>query len=81
MEVARVERAPDAFDASLAGLQAGMIATLWMLAWMGMSAVWQRTSFWTAENLLASTFYGSAAIHTGFSYHTISGAGLVPGGV
>jgi hypothetical protein len=76
MEVARVERAPDAFIASLAGLQAGMIATLWMLAWMGVSAAWQRTSFWTAENLLASTFYGSAAIHTGFSHRTVSGLAL-----
>ena len=76
MEVARVERAPHAFSASLAGLQAGMIAALWMLAWMGVSAVWQRTSFWTAENLLASTFYGGAAIHTGFSHHTVSGLAL-----
>ncbi len=76
MDVARVARAPHAFNASLAGLQAGMIAALWMLAWMGVSAAWQRTSFWTAENLLSSAFYGGAAIHTGFSYSTVSGLAL-----
>ena len=63
-------------SASLAGLQAGMLAVLWMLAWMGSSAVWQRRSFWTAENLLASTFYGSAALQPGFSGHTMSGLAL-----
>jgi hypothetical protein len=60
----------------LAGLQAGMIAVLWMLAWMGSSSVWQRRSFWTAENLLASTFYGSAAVRPGFSAITVSGLAL-----
>jgi len=60
----------------LAGLQAGMIAVLWMLAWMGSSSVWQRRSFWTAENLLASAFYGSAAVRQGFSTSTLSGLAL-----
>lgn len=76
MEVAGVERASDTFSASLAGLQAGMIAALWMLAWMGLSAAWHRTSFWTAENLFATTFYGGAALHTGFSHTTLSGLAL-----
>jgi hypothetical protein len=60
----------------LAGLQAGTVAVLWMLAWMGSSAVWQRRSFWTAENLLASTFYGSASVRAGFSTRTVSGLAL-----
>jgi hypothetical protein len=60
----------------LAGLQAGTVAVLWMLAWLGSSAVWQGRSFWTAENLLASTFYGPAAIHSGFSHQTMSGLAL-----
>ena len=30
-----------------------------MLAWMGVSAVWQHRSFWTAENLMATVFYGA----------------------
>lgn len=60
----------------LAGLQAGMIAAWWMLAWLGVSAVWQRRSFWTAENLLASIFYGGGAVHYGFFRSTISGLAL-----
>jgi hypothetical protein len=43
-----------------------------MLAWMGVSAVWQRRSFWTAENLMASVFYGDAAIRRGFGFSTLS---------
>jgi hypothetical protein len=53
-----------------------MVAALWMLAWLGSSAVWQGRSFWTAENLLASTFYGGSAIRSGFSHHTMSGLAL-----
>jgi hypothetical protein len=60
----------------LAGLQAGMLAVLWMLAWMGLSAVWQRRSFWTSENLLATTFYGGAAVRDGFTAGTASGLAL-----
>jgi hypothetical protein len=60
----------------LAGLQAGMLAVLWMLAWMGLTAVWQRRSFWTSENLLATTFYGGAAVRDGFTASTASGLAL-----
>jgi hypothetical protein len=67
---------PRRFVALLAGLQAGMIAVLAMLAWMGSSAVWQRRSFWTSANLLATTFYGSTAVHSGFSSSTVSGLAL-----
>jgi len=76
MGVAREDRAADGFSASLAGLQAGMLATLSMLAWLGLSAVWERSSFWTAENLLASTLYGGSAIRAGFARSTISGLAL-----
>jgi hypothetical protein len=64
------------FAIFLAGLQAGMLAVLWMLAWMGLSAVWQRRSFWTSENLLATTFYGGAAVRDGFTASTASGLAL-----
>ena len=59
-----------------AGLQGGMIGVLWMLAWLSVSATWQRRSFWTAENLLASAFYGDDAIRSGFAFSTISGLAL-----
>lgn len=47
-----------------------------MLAWLGASAAWQQRSFWTAENLMASAFYGAGAIHTGFAGRTVSGLAL-----
>jgi hypothetical protein len=60
----------------LAGLEAGILGTFAMLVWLGMSAAWQRRSFWTAANLMATTFYGDAAIHSGFARSTISGLAL-----
>ena len=67
---------PGRFSFFLAGLQAGMLAVLWMLAWMGFTAMWQRRSFWTSENLLATTFYGGAAVRDGFTASTASGLAL-----
>jgi hypothetical protein len=60
----------------LGGLQAGMIGICWMLAWLGLSAIGQRRSFWTAENLMASVFHGDAAIRRGFGFSTLSGIAL-----
>src|SRR5690348_12537790 len=76
MGVARDQRATDTLSVSLAGLQAGMAAVLFMLAWLGITAAWRQSSFWTAENLWASTFYGPSAIHSGFSTSTLSGLAL-----
>jgi hypothetical protein len=76
MEDVRDQRATDMLSVSLAGLQAGMAATLWMLGWLGVSSAWRQSSFWTAENLWASTFHGAAAIHRGFSSSTLSGIAL-----
>jgi hypothetical protein len=53
-----------------------MIGIGWMLAWMGLSAMGQRRSFWTAENLMASVFHGDAAIRRGFGISTLSGIAL-----
>lgn len=70
------EKVPGRLPLLLAGLQAGMIAALAMLAWLGLSAVWQRRSFWTSENLLATTFYGGTAVRNSFSTSTLSGLAL-----
>ena len=69
-------RSANSLAAFLAGLQAGMVGVWWMLAWMGASAVWQLRSFWTPENLMASVFYGNAAIRPGFAASTVSGLAL-----
>lgn len=76
MDVATEGRPATLASVFLAGLQAGMIAVGWMLAWMGASAVWQRRSFWTSENLMASVLYGDAAIRLGFAFSTIAGLAL-----
>jgi hypothetical protein len=76
MDVAPEGRPATTASVFLAGLQAGMIAVCWMLAWMGVSAVWQRRSFWTSENLMASVLYGDAAIRLGFAFSTVAGLAL-----
>lgn len=67
---------PSNLTVGLAGLQAGMLGVCWMLAWLGISAKWQLRSFWTAENLMASAFYGDGAIRSGFAGRTLSGLAL-----
>src|SRR5947209_366470 len=76
MDANTVTRPAGTLQASMAGLQAGMVGVLWMLAWLGVSDAWQRRSFWTAENLFASAFYGESAIRRGFAFSTLSGLAL-----
>ena len=73
MDAATESPRPRALSAFLAGLQGGTIGVLSMLAWLGISALWQQRSFWTAENLMASVFYGNRAIRSGFAGETLSG--------
>jgi len=61
---------------ALAGLQAGMVGVLWMLAWLGLSAAWQKDSFWKPENLFATAFYGGEAYQSGFVHTTYAGLSL-----
>ena len=70
------ERPAGGMEWLLAGLQAGMVGVLLMLAWLGTDAVWQQRSFWTAENLMASVFYGTRSIHSGFASRTLPGVAL-----
>ena len=71
-----LEPSPGTLAACLAGLQGGMLGTLWMLAWMGVSSVWQQRSFWTAENLFATAFGRAGGIPPGFARSTVSGLAL-----
>lgn len=63
-------------DAALAGFQAGMVAALAMLAWLGLASVWYRRSFWTTANLMASNFYGEAALGRHSFFRSLSGLAL-----
>jgi hypothetical protein len=76
METATKPRWERALEAFPAGLQAGMVGALFLLAWLGVSAVWKGRGFWTAANLMASVFYGAGAIRAGFSGSTLSGVAL-----
>jgi hypothetical protein len=76
MEDTTETRVPAAFSAMLAGLQAGMVGALWMLAWLGVSAAWQNRGFWSSENLFATAFYGGDAVRSGFGVKTLPGLAL-----
>ncbi len=76
MTAAMEKRPPGRLAAFLAGLQSGMVGVLCMLAWLGISASWVRRGFWSDENLLASAFYGEAAIGRGFAPSTFFGLSL-----
>jgi hypothetical protein len=57
----------------LAGLARGVTGVGWMMAWLGISAVWRGRSFWTAENLMAGAFYSGTAWRDDFAYPTLAG--------
>ena len=61
---------------SLAGLQAGMLGALIMLAWLALSSLWYRRSIWSVPNLLSATFFGDTAFRNSFSRTTFSGLAL-----
>jgi hypothetical protein len=73
MDGVRETRGAEALSSFFAGLQAGLQGVVAMLVWLGVSATWQRRTFWTTENLMASLFYGNRAIRSGFVPHTLSG--------
>ena len=75
MTAATADRKVRSSDAFLAGLQAGLLAVLWMLAWLGMSSMLEHRGFWTPVNLWASAFHGNAAMR-GFGFATLSGLAL-----
>jgi CBS domain containing-hemolysin-like protein len=73
MDVATQTPATPVLDTLLAGLQAGMMAVLVMLGWLGLSALWHGRTFWTAPNQMATLFHGGSAIGPGFGPYTASG--------
>lgn len=44
-----------------------------MLAYLAVASVWNGRSVWYTANLLATTFYGEAALRRGFRWMTMSG--------
>ena len=60
---------------ALAGLEAGVIAALILLGWLallGLVSAFHRT----AANIMATTFYGEAALGREFTFRTVAGIAL-----
>jgi hypothetical protein len=64
------------FHSMMAGVEAGVLGGLFMMAWLGLLSVFEGRSIWSVPNLLASTFYGEAALRRGFRWTTLSGLAL-----
>jgi hypothetical protein len=60
----------------LAGLEGGTVGVLWMLAWLGVSSVWQQRSFWASENLMATAFNRNSTLAPVFAWTTCAGLAL-----
>jgi len=60
----------------LAGLEAGILAVLVLLGWLALASAWYRRSIWTTANIMATTFYGEAALSARFSSRTLAGLAL-----
>jgi hypothetical protein len=61
---------------AMAGVESGILGGTLMLVWLGLLSFLQGRSVWTVSNLLASTFYGEAALRRGFRWTTLSGVAL-----
>ena len=68
--------ATKAIDAALAGLQAGLVAVVFFLAWVGVAGLAEHRNFWAAENALAGVFYGPSVIRGGSWAVAASGLAL-----
>ncbi len=60
----------------LAGLETGIVAVLFLLGWLALASAWYRRSIWTSANIMATTFYGEAALGRGFTSRTLAGLAL-----
>src|SRR5216683_236359 len=60
----------------MAGVEAGVLGGLFMMVWLATLSLLQGRSIWSMPNLLASTFYGEAALRRGFRWTSLSGVAL-----
>ena len=60
----------------LAGLEGGTVGVLCMLAWLGVSSMWQQRSFWAPENLMATAFNRNSSLAPVFTWTTCAGLAL-----
>jgi hypothetical protein len=60
----------------LAGIEAGILGGLAMLAWPAVSSLADLQSLWVVPNLLGSAISGRPAWHRGFGWVTVTGLGV-----
>src|ERR1044071_7157410 len=61
---------------AIAGIESGVLGGIFVLGWLALVNLAQGASVWSTPNLLASTFYGQAALRRGFRWSTLSGVAL-----
>jgi len=61
---------------AMAGVETGVLGGLFMMVWLAILSLFEGRSIWSVPNLLASTFYGEAALRRGFRWTTLSGLAL-----
>jgi hypothetical protein len=77
MDAANAGRTGGMLRHALAGIHAGVLGALVMLAWLMAASVWHRRSVWLIPNLFATTFYGSEAYRNEFLRSSGSGLALM----
>jgi hypothetical protein len=76
MYAANASRSRLSLRHALAGLQAGVLGALLMLALIMVGSVFDRRSIWVVPNLFASTFYGGDAYRNEFLRSSWAGAAV-----
>jgi hypothetical protein len=76
MYAANASRSRLSLRHALAGLQAGVLGALFMLAWIMIGSVFDRRSIWVVPNLFASTFYGADAYRNEFLHSSWAGVAV-----
>ncbi len=61
----------------LAGLQAGVLGGLAMLAWLILTSSWRQQPWWAFPNLMASGLFGESIFRLGFGIASWSGMALL----
>ena len=62
---------------ALAGLQAGVVGALAMLACLALGSLWNRRSVWVGPNLFATSFYGAGVYYNHYARTAWAGIALL----
>jgi hypothetical protein len=66
-----------ALRAALAGLEASVVGTFFLLGWLMLGSLWSGRSIWLMPNLFATTFYGGSVYRNHFLRASWTGVALI----